>query len=324
MMKKYTKSTPCLCSAPPRAFTNRGHGEMKAPVPRQHCPGGEPLPGFLTAFLSQPLVPIHFPLTFSTASLGFFFCILLRLLFHLSPMTSKILAKSCCDLFCDFWRRVWYVVGILQKQPLCVSASPLLVEMWQSIRLPSQAAHICAPAQARGSGPLPTHGRHEASIPDSPGTHKSPTPLWGEVWQLFPQFQGCFRQPSITGKHQMGWMEAILQKVLWDRLPQWSFQLEAERPESTAFSAQFHRLESYRWLPQAPEVCAASLDRICCKLQEVFCLSTAQLRPSFFLPWEREQKTQSRKSQKVGKWMFNVWNSLGLASCSKRYIRGYL
>ena len=117
MMKKYTKSTPCLCSAPPRAFTNHGHGEMKAPVPRQHRPGGEPLPGFLAAFLSQPLVLIHFPLTFSTASLGFFFCTLLRLLFYLSPMTSKILAKSCCDLFCDFWRRVWCVVGILQKQP---------------------------------------------------------------------------------------------------------------------------------------------------------------------------------------------------------------
>ena len=90
-----------------------------------------------------------------------------------------------------------------------------------------------------------------------------------------------FRQPSITGKHQMGWIEAILQKVLRDWLPQWSFQLETERPESTAFSAQFHRLKNYRWLPRAPEVCAAFLDRIRCKLQKLFCLFIVQLRPQF-------------------------------------------
>lgn len=75
-----------------------------------------------------------------------------------------------------------------------------------------------------------------------------------EPWQPFPQFVGQFRQLSITRKHQMGWMEAILQKVLWVWLLQWSFQLETEQPKSTACSAQFHRLKSCRWLPQAPEV----------------------------------------------------------------------
>lgn len=78
--------------------------------------------------------------------------------------------------------------------------------------------------------------------------------LWREPWQPLPRFVGQFRQLSITSKHQMGWMEAILQKVLCEWLLQWSFQLEWEQPESIACSAQFHRLKSCRWLPQAPEV----------------------------------------------------------------------
>lgn len=31
---------------------------------------------------------------------------------------------------------------------------------------------------------------------------------------LSPKFLGHFRQLSITGKHQMGWVQAILQKAL--------------------------------------------------------------------------------------------------------------
>lgn len=57
-------------------------------------------------------------------------------------------------------------------------------------------------------------------------------PLWREPWQPFPQFLGHFRQLSITGKQQMGWIKTILQAVLRNGLPQWSFQLEAEKPES--------------------------------------------------------------------------------------------
>lgn len=120
MMKKHTKSTPCLCSAPPRALINRGHGKMKAPVPQTVPPRTRASPWLPCCLLFSALSAPPFPFNIFHGIirlLFFFFCTLLRLLFHLGPITSKFLAKSCCDLFCDFWRRVWCVVGILQKQP---------------------------------------------------------------------------------------------------------------------------------------------------------------------------------------------------------------
>lgn len=64
-----------------------------------------------------------------------------------------------------------------------------------------------------------------------------------------------------------------------------------------SFSAQFCRLKSYRWLSQAPEVCAASPDGISFKLQKLFCLSTVQLRTQF----HSALRGRTRRGHRIGR-----------------------
>lgn len=109
---------------------------------------------------------------------------------------------------------------------------------------------------------------------------QSPMPLWKEPWQPFPG-SGTFQ----AALHHWKAADGMDKGNSADSATWWAssvvFPAGSRAARKHSFSAQFHRLKSYRWLPQAPEVCAASPDGISCKLQKLFCLSTVKFRTQF-------------------------------------------
>lgn len=242
MMKKHTKSTSCLCSALPRALINSGRQGDEGPFP-QTAPSR--MRFSLTSvlpFLSQSPAPLHFFFYIPHGIIRLSFLYTLEISISSQSNDIQVLAKSCCG----FLEESLVYVCMFQKQLpvfqlLSLSPPRLLRPVPEPLLRPVPEPLLRLQAQVTR---LLRTGTRQAFMIHLENT--SPPRL--SVGKPSSSFLS-FRQPSITRKHQMGWIEAILQKVLRDWLPQWSFQLEAERPESSAFSAQFHRLKNYRWLP---------------------------------------------------------------------------
>lgn len=104
--------------------------------------------------------------------------------------------------------RVWSVVC-----SLCISFSP----PGPPLSIPPSPSRLLRPVPEPRPGPglrWPAHCRHEAGISGFTWkTQVPPTPLAGTVAVHSP-VSGTVQGLSITGKHQMGRMEAILQKML--------------------------------------------------------------------------------------------------------------
>lgn len=228
-MKKHKEHTvPLLSHVPPSAVSR----EMKVPCPPSHSPprthqaGWARLSPFLLAFLSLSLAPLCFCFHIPRAIIRLSFCTPLRFLFHLSQTPSKFSKKF---LFCFVISSsgVCSMVCILQKQQ-CVFRLLFFWYLWQSLPPHPGCLDLCLSASlAPGSGHLcawQVWSKHSVTHLDN----TSPWCLSGMNLAAHSLVSGTFQGLYITGKHQMGWIETILQKVLWDWLPQWSFQLEAE------------------------------------------------------------------------------------------------
>lgn len=185
--------------------------------------------------------------------------------------------------------------------------------------LPTQAAQTCAAALASREGPIQAfHG--------SPGKCKSPTPPWREPWQ-----------PFLLNFWDISGSSPSLESTRWDGYRQFCRKrlISASSVVFPAGSRVARKLSvlSPVLLPQELQMASPNTWSLRCfpawnKLQAVTTLlslhSATQSPGSFCLESESKKGTQSRTSQNVGKLVLNVWNSLGLASCSKSCIRAII
>ena len=222
---------------------------------------------------------------------------------------------------------VWSVVCILAKQQPCFSFySPgIPVANYDNPSLLTQAAQTCAWVlfwpQAQVTCARQVWGKHSV-------IHLENTSAWsfsggdpGSPFLSFRDVSGTLHHwKTPDGMDRGNFAEIAGRSASLVVFPAGSRVAGKHMVLSLVSSPP--ELQMASW---APEVCAASLSGIGSKLRKRFHVSREQLKTQFLSSLRVRARRGHRvgKSQKVGKLIFNVSNSLGLASCSKCCTRRY-